>query len=289
MIFKRIHNWIRLFRLKSKEPYLSLYNILGFYPDDIQLYEQAFIHRSISSTQNGKRNNNERLEFLGDAILDAIIADIVFKHFPNKREGFLTNTRSKIVQRESLNNIALSLGIDRKVTSLPYATSHHKYIYGNALEALIGAIYLDKGYRCCCKFVEERIINKYLSLDKLASREVNFKSRLLEWSQKTKLQVEFDLIETFNDEDGNPVFQTSVSLEGTPLGIGIGSTKKESQQLAAKSVIRKIQKDKDVHQLIEELKQLQFSEPDFPNETQKENLQDSITEQQLYPERNTHI
>ena len=260
MIFKRIYKRIRLFRLKNKEPYLSFYNIIGFYPDDISLYEQAFIHRSINSLQNGKRGNNERLEFLGDAVLDAIIADVVFKHFPNKREGFLTNTRSKIVQRESLNNIALELGIDKKVTSMPYATTHHKYMYGNALEALIGAIYLDKGYKYCCKFVEERIINKYLSLDKLASREVNFKSRLLEWGQKEKLHIEFELIETFNDEDGNPVFQTSVTLKGTPLGIGIGSTKKESQQLASKAVIRKIHKDKDVQQLIEQLKQQQDNE-----------------------------
>ena len=257
MIIKRINKWIRLFRLKNKEPYLSLYNILGFYPDNINLYEQAFIHSSISTAQYKKHNNNERLEFLGDAVLDAIIADIVYKHFPNKREGFLTNTRSKIVQRESLNNIALALGIDKKVASMPYATTHHKYMYGNALEALIGAIYLDKGYRRCCKFVEERIINKHLSLDKLASREVNFKSRLLEWGQKTKLHIEFALIETSIDEDGNPVFQTSVSLEGTPLGIGVGNTKKESQQLAAKAVIRKIHKEKNVQQLIDDLKQQQ--------------------------------
>ena len=257
MIFKHIQKRIRLFKVKHKEPYLSLYNILGFYPNDITLYERAFIHRSIVSSQHGKRGNNERLEFLGDAILDAIIADIVYKHFPNKREGFLTNTRSKIVQRESLNNIALELGIDKKVTSMPYATTHHKYMYGNALEALIGAIYLDQGYEQCCKFVEERIINKYISLDKLASREVNFKSRLLEWGQKEKLNIEFDLIETSNDGEGHPVFQTSVSLEGTSLGIGIGGTKKESQQIAAKSVLKKIHKDKDVRQLIEKLKQQQ--------------------------------
>lgn len=254
MIFKRIRKWIRLFKLKNKEPYLSLYDFLGFYPENIELYEQAFVHRSIPPTQDRKPGNNERLEFLGDAILDAIIADIVFKHFPNKKEGFLTNTRSKIVQRDSLNHIALKLGIDEKVTSMPYAVTHHKYMYGNALEALIGAIYLDQGYECCRKFIKERVVDKHISLDKLASREVNFKSRLLEWGQKTKLQIEFDLIETFTDEDGNPVFQTSVSLEGTPLGIGIGSTKKESQQIAAKNVIKKINRDKDVQRLIEGLK-----------------------------------
>ncbi|MDR2914176.1 MAG: ribonuclease III [Tannerella sp.] len=264
--------------MTNKEPYLSLYKILGFYPDNIKLYEQAFIHRSISSLQYGKRSNNERLEFLGDAVLDAIIADLVYKHFPNKREGFLTNTRSKIVQRESLNNIALELGIDKKVTSMPYATTHHKYMYGNALEALIGAIYLDQGYRCCCQFVEKHIIDKYISLDKLASQEVNFKSRLLEWGQKTKLHIEFDLIETFTDEEGSPVFQTSVSLEGTPLGIGIGSTKKESQQLAAKTVIQKIHKDKDVQILIENLKQQSTDTSYTKGEEIEKPQQDDFTE-----------
>jgi ribonuclease-3 len=233
--------------------------MLGFYPNEIELYEQAFIHRSITGTQEGKCNSNERLEFLGDAILDAIIADIIYKHFPNKKEGFLTNTRSKIVQRESLNQIALELGIDKMLTSMPYATTHHKYMYGNALEALIGAIYLDQGYRRCCKFVEEGIIRKHVSLDKLANREVNFKSRLIEWGQKTKVQIEFDLIKTFTDKKGNPVFQTSVRLEGTPFGTGMGRTKKESQQFASRSVIRKIQKNKDDRQLIEQLKNKQVT------------------------------
>ena len=254
MIFKRLYNQIRLFTLKKKEPYASLYAILGFYPKNITFYEQAFIHRSMSATPNGKFNNNERLEFLGDAILDAIVADIVYNHFPNKREGFLTNTRSKIVQRESLNHIALEFGLDKKVTSMPYAAVHNKFLFGNALEALIGAIYLDQGYKYCCKFVQERIINKHISLDKIASQEVNFKSRLLEWSQKTKLNIVFDLMETYTDEEGKPTFQTSVSLEGILLSVGLGNTKKESQQSAAKTAIKKINKDKEVRLLIENLK-----------------------------------
>jgi ribonuclease-3 len=251
---KKLRNKIRFFKLKNKEPYLSLYKILGFYPDDVRLYEQAFIHRSISPTSFGDNSNNERLEFLGDAVLDTIIADIVYVHFPNKREGFLTNTRSKIVQRESLNQFALEQGLDKKVSSLPYAAIHNKYLFGNALEALIGAIYLDKGYERCHRFVQERIIDKYVSLNKLAGQEVNFKSRLLEWGQKAKLHVDFDLIDTFTDEEGKPVFQTSVSLEGTHLSTGIGSTKKESQQMAAKAAFKKINKDKDIRMLIEFLK-----------------------------------
>ena len=251
MIFRKILNRIRLFTLKYKEPYLSLHKILGFYPIDVRLYEQAFIHRSVSSTSFGEKSNNERLEFLGDAVLDLVIADIVYKHFPNKREGFLTNTRSKIVQRESLNHIALELGLDKQVSSMPYAAIHNKYLYGNALEALIGAIYLDRGYRRCFKFVQERIINQYVSLNKIASQEVNFKSRLLEWGQKTKLHIQFDLIETFINEDGKPVFQTNITLEGALLGTGVGNTKKESQQKAAKAAFKKLHKDKDVRRLVE--------------------------------------
>jgi ribonuclease-3 len=253
VIFKNIKERIRLFKVKNKEPYLSFYQIFGFYPKAPELYEQAFIHSSICSTQEGKRINNERLEFLGDAILSAIISDIVYKRFPNKREGFLTNTRSKIVQRESLNKIALKLGIDKKINSKKYAFIHNKYMCGNAFEALIGAVYLDRGYRFTYKFVE-RIVEKHLELDKIAIKEVNFKSRLLEWGQKNKMLIAFDLTGTFTDDDGTLVFQTSVTLEGTPLAVGIGNTKKESQQVAAKAVLRKLKKDKDVIQLAEHLK-----------------------------------
>jgi ribonuclease-3 len=251
---KDIHKWIRLFKNKNKEPYLSLYKILGFYPNHMELYEQAFIHRSITFGPDKKRANNERLEFLGDAILNAIVSDIIYKHFKDKKEGFLTNTRSKIVQRKSLNQIALGLGLDNKVTSMPYASAHHKYMHGNALEALIGAIYLDQGYNRCFQFVEKQIINPYLSLDKLANREVNFKSRLLEWGQKAKLNIEFELVDSFLDDDGNTVFHSSILLEGNPLGIGVGNTKKESQQLAAKNALQKIFNDKEVKRLIDELK-----------------------------------
>jgi ribonuclease-3 len=236
--------------LKNKEPYLSLYKLLDFYPDDIEIYKQAFIHRSICSSPNGKPKNNERLEFLGDAVLDAIIADIVYKRFPNKKEGFLTNTRSKIVQRENLNNIAIELGVDKNVVSIPYATLHNKYMYGNALEALIGAIYLDQGYRKCCSFVEKRIVDRYIELEKIATKEVNFKSRLLEWGQKNKLNIEFDLVDTITDKDGNTIFRTSVSIEGHSLGTGSGCTKKESHQNASKTVLRKISKNKEIQKLI---------------------------------------
>lgn len=254
-MFAKLRKKIRLLREKGKEPYLSIYKIVGFYPNDIHLFEQAFLHKSSSiEADNGKWLNNERLEFLGDAILDAIIADIIYKHFPNKKEGFLTNTRSKIVQRETLNRIAIELGIDKQVVYSTRMNTHNNHLYGNALEALIGAIYLDQGYRRCYWFVKEVMIKQHINLEMIARKEVNFKSALIEWSQKNKLEVSFELIESFSDNDGNPVFQSAVCLDEMQIGIGIGYSKKESQQAAAKMAVKKLRTDKEFQKQITELK-----------------------------------
>lgn len=254
-MFTQLYKKIRLLKIKNKEPYSSLYNILGFYPDNIHVYEQAFLHKSSSvEDSDGKWLNNERLEFLGDAVLDAIVADIVYKHFQNKREGFLTNTRSKIVQRETLNRVAVELGLDKMIVYSAKLSSHNNHLYGNALEALIGAVYLDQGYGVCYQFIQDIIIRKYINLETIARKEVNFKSSLIEWSQKNKLEITFDLIESFADNEGNPVFQTAVSVLDTQIGIGIGYSKKESQQNAAKMAIKKLRTDKPFQQLISDLK-----------------------------------
>lgn len=240
-LFSKLAKRIRLFKYKKKEPYSSLYEILGFYPDDIHLYEQAFLHKSSSvEDSDGRWQNNERLEFLGDALFNAIVADIVYKHFQYKREGFLTNTRSKIVQRETMNRIAIQMGLDKKVIYSAKLRPHNNHVYGDALEALVGAVYLDQGFQTCYDFIRNVIIRKYINLDTIAKKEVNFKSNLIEWCQKNKLEITFDLIESFTDDDGNQVFQTRVMLSGTQIGVGIGYTKKESQQLAAKMAIKKL-------------------------------------------------
>lgn len=274
-MFKSLNKKIRLLKCKGKEPYLSIYKIVGFYPNDVQLYEQAFRHKSSSvELDDGRWMNNERLEFLGDAILDSIVADILYKRFPHKREGFLTNTRSKIVQRETLNRVAIELGIDKMVRFSSRLSSHNNHMYGNALEALIGAIYLDQGYRRCFRFVNENLIERYIDLEVVAKKEVNFKSSLIEWSQKNKLEISFDLIESFTDNEGNPVFQTAVCLDDRQIGIGIGYTKKESQQNAAKMAVKKLRNDKDFQQYVSELKRKntgeQTAEQEFeelPDET----------------------
>lgn len=243
MSIENITDRIRLFFRKEKEPYFRFYKILGFYPHNIEIYKQALLHKSSSVKTQGRLVNNERLEFLGDAILDAVVADIVYKKFEGKREGFLTNTRSKIVQRETLNNIAINIGLDKLIKYSSKQSSHNSYMSGNAFEALVGAIYLDRGYKTCMKFMEERIIGKYINLDKISRKEVNFKSKLIEWSQKNKFEIEFRLIGQSLDESQNPIFETQILVENISGGTGKGYSKKESQQEAAHVTMTMIKKD----------------------------------------------
>ena len=232
-----------LFR-KDKESYLCFYRMLGFYPRDIRIYEQALLHKSSSvKSDKGRLLNNERLEFLGDAILDAVVGDIVYQKFEGKREGFLTNTRSKIVSRESLNHVAEQIGLVKLIKFNTRQSAHNSYMGGNAFEALVGAIYLDRGYEYCKYFMEHRIIGQYLNLEKLSRKEVNFKSKLIEWTQKNKVVIAFELISQTLDEFNSPVFETEILIEGIPACKGKGYSKKESQQIAAHETLNKIKKD----------------------------------------------
>ena len=204
----------------------------------------ALSHKSIHfKNKKGKPVNNERLEFLGDAILDAIVGDIVYKHFPGKREGFLTNTRSKLVQRETLNKIAQEIGLSRLIYSSGRNFSHNSYMAGNAFEALIGALYLDRGYNLCMRFMQEKILKKMVNIDTVAYKEVNFKSRLIEWAQKNKMNIAFNLLEQKKDDEGNPVFKYCVMIEGIKCNSASGFSKKESQQLASEETLEYIKKN----------------------------------------------
>ncbi len=233
---------IKLPFIKEKELYSSLYDILGFYPKNIHHYKLALMHKSIMRREKGKPLNNERLEFLGDAVLDAVVGDIVYRHFEKKREGFLTNTRSKIVQRETLNKLAQELGITQLIITSGSNTSHNSYLGGNAFEALVGAIYLDRGYDACMTFMEKRILAKYIDLDKVAYKEVNFKSKLIEWSQKNRVKVDFKLLDQEKDKNGSPKFTYQVIIEGLEAGVGSGYSKKESQQTASKLTLEQLRK-----------------------------------------------
>ena len=242
----KINNIIDRMKLpfrKEKELYSSLYAILGFYPHDINIYKQALMHRSVyKRNAKGRLVNNERLEFLGDAILDAIVGDIVFRHFEGKREGFLTSTRSKIVQRDTLNRLANEIGVSRLIVSHGHTSSHNSYMEGNAFEALMGAIYLDRGYAACMRFMQRRILSQIINLDKVAYKEVNFKSKLLEWCQKNKVDVKFELVSQRRDENNSPVFVYKVIIEGLDGGTGEGYTKKESQQTASKTALQSLRR-----------------------------------------------
>lgn len=271
---------------KGKEPYLSIYKIVGFYPDNIQLYKQAFLHKSQSiEDDEGKWLNNERLEFLGDAILSAVVADIVYKHFQNKREGFLTNTRSKIVSRDSMNRIGLSLGIDHllrySINVHAQHEAHNSNMLGNALEALIGAIYLDQGFDACYRFIDDVLIKKHIDIDKISETEVNFKSNLIEWGQKNRLPISFEIIESFQDEQSNPVFQTAAVLveTGEHIGIGIGYSKKESQQNAAQMTMKKIRTDRIFQQHILGLKKKLREEKKAREEVEQTDGQNIVVEE----------
>jgi ribonuclease-3 len=189
--------------------------------------------------------NNERLEFLGDAVLDTIIADILYNKFEGKTEGFLTNTRSKIVQRDTLNKLAVKIGLDKLIKSSTRSSSHNSYLYGNAFEAFVGAVYMDRGYQQCKKFIEKRIIKPYINLDELSRKEINFKSQLIEWSQKNKIKISFELVKQFFDDENNLVFQSEILLEGLSAGMGMGYSKKESQQNAARAALKTIRDSHD--------------------------------------------
>ena len=235
---------IKLSFRKDKELYFSLYEILGFYPHDISHYKMALMHKSIMHRNSkGKPVNNERLEFLGDAVLDAVVGDIVYRHFPGKREGFLTNTRSKLVQRDTLNKLAQEMGINQLVLSNGHSSSHNSYMGGNAFEALVGAIYLDRGYDACMQFMQKRILAKMINIDKVAYKEVNFKSKLIEWSQKNRVKLDFVMLNQQKDNNGSPVFTYQAVMEGVEGGAGNGYSKKESQQVASKLTLERLRKE----------------------------------------------
>lgn len=227
---------------KDKELYSCLYEILGFYPNHIDYYRTALLHSSAAKRNDkGKPVNNERLEFLGDAILSAVVGDIVYRHFPGKREGFLTNTRSKLVQRETLGKLANEMGINELIKATAQNQNHNNYMGGNAFEALVGAIYLDQGYDACMKFMKKRILKQMINIDKVAYKEVNFKSKLLEWTQKNRVKIEFRLLSQKSDK-GSPVFEYQVLLEGVEGCSATGYSKKESQQKASKLTLEQLRR-----------------------------------------------
>jgi ribonuclease III len=249
-----IRTQIRLLTVRQREPYLLFKQILGFYPKNLELYQQAIRHKSASiRTEVGSIINNERLEFLGDAVLNVMVADILFKRFPKLNEDFLTRTRSKIVQRQSMNRIALELGLDKLLLTSALPTDYSPLsIYGNALEALIGAIYLDQGYRRCKKFLEEKIILEHIDIDRISNIEENFKSTLLEWCQHEKMKATFETVQLAEKSAKNAHFKATVIVNDMKVGEGSGLSKKDAQQKAAMEAMGSIKNPDRL--LLEELR-----------------------------------
>ena len=208
-------------------------NVFGFYPINISLYQLAFTHKSASATTVGDfRLSNERLEYLGDAILSAVVADYLFRLFPTKAEGFLTEMRSRIVSRASLNKLSQKLGFEQVIHYSHDNHSNFKSLGGNTFEAFIGALYLDRGYRFTKDILLNRIIKIHIDLEQLEQTDVNFKSKLLEWSQKEKHQVVFKIINEKNSNHGR-LYQVVAVVDDQEYGKGSDYSIKGSEQLAA--------------------------------------------------------
>ncbi|MHB1921577.1 MAG: ribonuclease III [Chitinophagaceae bacterium] len=212
----------------------DLKNLLGFNPRNISIYEIALSHRS---TRGKCEENNERLEYLGDAILGAIIGDFLFKKYPYKTEGYLTEMRAKIVNRQQLNEIAIKMGL-RKLTIYDKLNNYLKIsqIFGNTLEALVGAVYLDKGYDATRTFVFKRILTPYIDLDYLENVEMNHKNKLYSWANKNGKLLEFELLEE-QLEGGRRLFTVAAMVDGEMISSGRGFNKKDASQIAAQQAI----------------------------------------------------
>lgn len=222
---------IRYFLLPDKSKNRTLKEILGFYPSNISLYEQAFTHKSVVNELSENKVSNERLEYLGDAVLGAITADYFFNKYPFKEEGFLTKMRSRLVSRSFLNKLSVDIGLDTFLETSA-DTSRTKSIFGDAFEALIGAIYLDKGYGACKKFVINKIIKEYVNIDELVEKETDFKSKLVEHCQKNKIKFEFVLVEHSN---ANGIYyKCKLLIKGKLVGEAEEKSKKLAEQKASK-------------------------------------------------------
>lgn len=219
-------------RTRDRKLTSAVKNITGLAPGNLALYRLATLHSSKATEVNGFKQSNERLEYLGDAILGAAVADYLFRKYPFKDEGFLTEIRSRIVNREAMNQLAHKIGLHEVVDYDSRNLQLQRVILGNTLEALVGAVYLDKGYLRTRKFVIDKLIQPYFNLDTVISSDTNFKSKIIEWAQRKGKQVRFEITET--KRSGNQrEFTAQVVVDDQPSGTGFGASKKKAEQDAA--------------------------------------------------------
>ena len=235
---------LRVLFSDDKQLFFALKNIFGYYPGNIFLYKLAFRHRSQAiELSNGSRISNERLEYLGDAVLSAIVADYLFKMFPYKDEGFLTEMRSRIVSRVQLNKLSQKLGIDTLILVNSESNNVYRSMKGDAFEALIGAIYLDKGYNFTRKIVVQKVIKQHFDLEELENNNTNYKSRLIEWSQREKRVVEFVTLNEVG-QGYNKQYVVDALVDKVSMGKGRDYSIKGAEQDAAMKALQQVEGEK---------------------------------------------
>ncbi|MEJ7780340.1 MAG: ribonuclease III [Daejeonella sp.] len=226
----------KLYASPDRKYIRSLKNLLGFVPGNLRLYRMAFRHRSVAvELKNGTKNSNERLEFLGDAILGSVVAELLFKLYPYKNEGFLTEMRSKIVSRSNLNQLAKRLGLDELIefdTRILSYSNKQGSLLGDTFEAMIGAIYMDKDYNFTRDFLITRIIKPHVDIHTLELTETNFKSKLIEWCQRHGKDISFEIVANGEGENAK-LFTVQVTVDGENCGLGRDYNKKNAEKLAA--------------------------------------------------------
>ena len=228
------HRFNGTYLLDKREFGSRLRKILGFKPGNLRLYEIAFIHRSASfKLPDGKKINNERLEYLGDAVLDAILSDYLFEEFPDASEGFMTKIRSRIVNRDILNQLALSMGINKILISNVNSSNSGKNLYGDAFEALIGSVFIDKGFKKTKKLFINNVLRKYLDLESIVKTNTDYKSIIFEWVQKNKANLIFTYKEEYDFDNKKSLFSSTLFINREKYGTGQGRSKKEAEQEAS--------------------------------------------------------
>ncbi len=224
----------------DKKLYQSIKNILGFYPGNIFVYKLAFLHKSASQeTRKGMKISNERLEYLGDTILSTVVADFLFKKYPYNDEGFLTELRSKIVSRSNLNKLSRKMGLNHLIQRDNESSNLYRSIEGDTFEALIGAMYLDKGFNFTRRVIINRIIQVHIDIDEMEHKQWNFKSKLIDWTQRERKTVGFNVIGVIGS-GYTKQYKVELTIDGDPIACGQDYSIKAAEQLAAEKAYLKL-------------------------------------------------
>ena len=246
-IFYYLQHKIKLLFSRERKFYLFLQKHVYVKPLNIFLYKAALSHKSSPvQDKNGVAVNNERLEFLGDAILDSIIGEYLYRKFPNEQEGFLSKIRSKIVSRDTLNQVACDVKLNHLVTSLTSHNKSKKNLYGNAFEAFVGAVYLDRGYNYTYKWITKRILHRHINMRTILLTESDFKSRLIEWCQKNRNTIVFETFEATSVKTKKSLFVAAIYINKIRKIEGVGLSKKEAEQDASKNLYPEVFPQKQI-------------------------------------------